>query len=842
MVRKRFEFDFTPWIVAIHGLDQAHDARRNQIVQKDLRRAPPVLMYREDHRAPSTEGTLSNRRLTLWVTLSPWTTPVHYKFWRLVVTVGAFRMGKIVNRSFDYALIVSRLLLFLWCSPGFPQSSTSSPPPAFFVVSGAYNISYPISFDSSSGGGQFQQSSEGQSGSAQATLGVSSASVSAQFSNDMAGVTFVNINLAVYIRGGPNTPFQVQYSYTESAEASDTSPNPYELAGWDSFQQLDVTVGPGEPDGESDSKTVSGGSTVTGTTGATTITYEGTVYSLAWGGNAASEFGGTVGQAEQSWSLSVSAMIVRPNQTPPSAVIVAPPTATVNIPVTLDGSHSYNTDGASIIQHQWTIQNSNGGTDRPSGPTISYTWTAPGTYSVTLTVTDSDGLTGSASTTINVTGGTGTINVTTNLAAATFTITGPATFTGSGTSFTQSNAPPGSYTIAFGVVAGYMTPAPQTLNLAVAGSISFAGTYQAVPPLTLTCPASSGTTNAPYASAFVASGGTGSFISYAIVKGSLPPGLSLTSVGGVTGTPTQTGTFPFVGSVTDSSGATAMSTGCSIVISPAQVTLEICDTGGHCVSSASSTGPDFTVAPNLIANTGTVPCSYIPSASNQLDLVARCVDSTGSNLNCSISITDAGDASFGGHMHSSPQPPAGFSPDMTGLSLTSGSTGSSGLPFLYTPHAVAESVMVTLTGTDPNGNPLPTSNARIDVDVSGLAAMPASSPFYSLVGAMPAHPENHFALPYMNAALVGIAQDFAVAFPGSILSYNDMSLTEGGVFDLDLNWAPPHCGHRSLGGGTNNVDVALVPTASMQKTLRALVKKYGGRVCVVHPTHWHLCF
>jgi hypothetical protein len=71
----------------------------------------------------------------------------------------------------------------------------------------------------------------------------------------------------------------------------------------------------------------------------------------------------------------------------------------------------------------------------------------------------------------------GTINVTTNLAAATFTITGPATYTGSGTSFTQTFAPAGTYSIVFGAVAGYQTPPPESLTLPNGGVITFVGIY-----------------------------------------------------------------------------------------------------------------------------------------------------------------------------------------------------------------------------------------------------------------------------------------------------------------------------------------------------------------------------
>ena len=73
---------------------------------------------------------------------------------------------------------------------------------------------------------------------------------------------------------------------------------------------------------------------------------------------------------------------------------------------------------------------------------------------------------------------TGTINVTTNLPAATFTITGPATYNGSGTSFIQTNAPVGTYTITYGAAPCYSTPLSQTLTVAAGGAITFNGTYQ----------------------------------------------------------------------------------------------------------------------------------------------------------------------------------------------------------------------------------------------------------------------------------------------------------------------------------------------------------------------------
>jgi hypothetical protein len=73
---------------------------------------------------------------------------------------------------------------------------------------------------------------------------------------------------------------------------------------------------------------------------------------------------------------------------------------------------------------------------------------------------------------------TGTLKVATNLAAASFTITGPATYTGTGTSFTQLAAPTGTYTITCNPVPGYLTPSPQLRVLTVGGTATFARSYE----------------------------------------------------------------------------------------------------------------------------------------------------------------------------------------------------------------------------------------------------------------------------------------------------------------------------------------------------------------------------
>ena len=71
----------------------------------------------------------------------------------------------------------------------------------------------------------------------------------------------------------------------------------------------------------------------------------------------------------------------------------------------------------------------------------------------------------------------GTLSVATNLPTAAFSIVGPQTFSGSGTSSTQATAPTGNYTITYGAVAGYSTPASETKSLAAGGTASFIGAY-----------------------------------------------------------------------------------------------------------------------------------------------------------------------------------------------------------------------------------------------------------------------------------------------------------------------------------------------------------------------------
>jgi len=72
----------------------------------------------------------------------------------------------------------------------------------------------------------------------------------------------------------------------------------------------------------------------------------------------------------------------------------------------------------------------------------------------------------------------GKIEVVTNIPEASYTITGPATYSGTGLTYSIDGAPEGTYTITFGAVSGYKAPAPYSLSVSNGGTIQFVGNYK----------------------------------------------------------------------------------------------------------------------------------------------------------------------------------------------------------------------------------------------------------------------------------------------------------------------------------------------------------------------------
>lgn|GEM_PF-2036471 len=233
---------------------------------------------------------------------------------------------------------------------------------------------------------------------------------------------------------------------------------------------------------------------------------------------------------------------------------------------------------------------------------------------------------------------------------------------------------------------------------------------------------------------------------------------------------------------------------------------------------------DFTVRPSVTTST-------LGAGEQTLDLVVFCFDIfTGQILPfCDVQLTLARTPQSGGHAHDDANRPIGaFEPD-------SGNTGSDGLlPVTYTAPEVSGLVQTTITGTTQQGIPIFPSLFTIGVEISGLTALGAGTN-YDLVGATTAHGDNHYGTSSFNSSLVTLADKYAAAFPGSKLAYNDMSLVQGGLFDISGAWAPPHRSHRF---GVD-MDLRLVP-AARRKKLRQLINAAGIATILVEGNHWHI--
>lgn len=252
-----------------------------------------------------------------------------------------------------------------------------------------------------------------------------------------------------------------------------------------------------------------------------------------------------------------------------------------------------------------------------------------------------------------------------------------------------------------------------------------------------------------------------------------------------------------------------------------RVTLGTGPSGQAPIQNAAST--DFTVRPSITSSTLSAGVQTLP-------LTIFCIDLfTGQIINgCNVTIAHQPEANSGGHQHDDPSRPKGmFQP-------ASGNTGTNGLSTTYTSPEISGIIDVTVTGTDPNGNPLVPATFTIGVQIGGLISLGAGAN-YQLVGQTATHPDNHYGTATMNATLVSLANSYAAAFPGQTLAYNDMSLVTGGLFDIGAGWTRPHASHR-LG---NDADLRF-PPVNQRRRARQLIYASGITLIIVEGDHWHL--
>ncbi|HLH18216.1 MAG TPA: putative Ig domain-containing protein [Bryobacteraceae bacterium] len=291
--------------------------------------------------------------------------------------------------------------------------------------------------------------------------------------------------------------------------------------------------------------------------------------------------------------------------------------------------------------------------------TISGTPTASGTFNYTVTVTDSAGHTGSFNCSVTIAppiaANCVTISAIQGVAIAPVTMTATGG-TGSGYTFSATGLPAGLSMAANGTISGTPTASGTfSYTVTVTDSAGHTGTFNCsvtiAPPIAANCvtiSAIQGVAIAPVT--MTATGGTGS--GYTFAATGLPAGLTMSSSGTISGTPTASGTFNYTVTVTDSAGHTGTFNCFVTVASPPPVTANcagITAIEGMAITPVSITasggigGPYTFTATGLpaglsISSTGTI--SGTPVVSGTFNYTVTIKDSAGNTgaIHCSVTV------------------------------------------------------------------------------------------------------------------------------------------------------------------------------------------------------------
>jgi len=240
-----------------------------------------------------------------------------------------------------------------------------------------------------------------------------------------------------------------------------------------------------------------------------------------------------------------------------------------------------------------------------------------GTFPITVTVTDSNGCTGTSA----------TYNLIINCQP--ITVTHPANMSGTvGVAFseqytqsggigavtfsTSSTLPAGMTLAADGMLSGTPTQSgsfPLTVTTTDSNGCTGSDTFTLTigcQTITVTNPGvSTGTAGSPFSQTFTQSGANGT-ATFSLTSGTLPAGLTLSATGILSGTPTQTGSFPITVKVTDSNGCTGTGPTYNLVIACQTITV---------TNPATSTGTVGTAFSQTFAQSGAIGTATFSTSS-----------------------------------------------------------------------------------------------------------------------------------------------------------------------------------------------------------------------------------
>ena len=187
----------------------------------------------------------------------------------------------------------------------------------------------------------------------------------------------------------------------------------------------------------------------------------------------------------------------------------------------------------------------------------------------------------------------------------------------------------------------------------------------------------SGTPQSAYSTTLAATGGTAPYV-WSVTKGSLPVGLTISSSGVISGTPTQAGASPFTVQVTDSSSPTATaSANLSITVdaaaqSPSVTTTSLANATTGTAYSTTLQATGGTTPYNWIVSAGTLPAGLTLAASTGVILGTPI---TAGTVSFTVQVTDAannmGTKALSIAVASAPQ-----SPSVNTTSLPGATTGT----------------------------------------------------------------------------------------------------------------------------------------------------------------------
>src|SRR5579883_2130998 len=376
----------------------------------------------------------------------------------------------------------------------------------------------------------------------------------------------------------------------------------------------------------------------------------------------------------------------------------------------------------------------------PATGAITGTPTTPGTYTFTISATDTTAVpaatvtsTGCSITvvaplTIACAAGTGTQNVPYSSSVAANGGTAPYAY-----SILSGSLPPGlTLNPATGAITGTPTAAG-TFNFTVRVVDSTGGSAQTqtsncsitiYAPVTANCvtiDAIQGVTITPVT--MTASGGTGS--GYTFAATGLPAGLTISSTGTISGTPTVSGTFNYTVTVTDSAGHTG-SFNCSVTVAPpiAANCVTISAIQGVAIApvtmtATGGTGSGYTFSATglpaglSMASSGTI--SGTPTASGTFNYTVTVTDSAGhtGTFNCFVTVA-------------SPPPVTANCAGITaieGMAITPVSitaSGGIGGPYTFTATGLPAGLSISSTGTI-SGTPVVSGTFNYTVTIKDSA-------------------------------------------------------------------------------------------------------------------------